>query len=140
LALHYRVGTTGLWTDVPAGYVASAGGLASECTKVTHVDVTLPSNANNETQLQLRIMTTNAGGTDEMIGVDNISITGEVFAPTTGACCLRATPGACVVATPAECDLQNGIFMGLGVPCAQVDCAAVPATRTSWGKVKTIYR
>jgi hypothetical protein len=139
-ALHYRVGTSGLWTNLSGGYVADAAGASGQCSKVTPVDVTLPPAANNAAQLQLRIMTTNAGGTDEMTGVDNISITGEDIPPTTGACCLRAAPGACVMVTPAECDLQNGVFMGLGVLCAQVDCAAVPATRTTWGKVKTIYR
>lgn len=42
--------------------------------KTTHVSVTLPSACNNAALVQLRIMTTNAVGNDEWVGVDNISI------------------------------------------------------------------
>lgn len=77
VALHYRVGTSGNFTNVPAAYVADASSGPSLATQVTPVDVTLPSNANNQAQVQLRIMTTNAGGNDEYIGVDDISITGQ---------------------------------------------------------------
>ena len=57
-----------------------------------------------------------------------------------GACCLRVSPGACIFVPAAECTIQNGVFMGVGVPCLGIDCAYVPATRTSWGQIKTIYR
>jgi hypothetical protein len=57
-----------------------------------------------------------------------------------GACCLRAAPGACVVVTPAECELQNGIFLGPGTICDFGICLEVPANKTSWGQIKTIYR
>jgi len=60
--------------------------------------------------------------------------------PTTGACCLRnVSEGACVVVTPAECDLQGGVFLGLGHACNAGECA-VPTTKTTWGQVKSIYR
>ena len=75
-ALHYRVGTTGDFTNVAAGYVADASG-GTTATLVTPVDVVLPSNADNQAQLQIRIMTTNAAGNDEAIGIDNLSITGD---------------------------------------------------------------
>jgi len=89
----------------------------------------------------------NAGTTSWNWRTDNLGV-GTSFAeacyvpppPTTGACCLRTTPGACVVVTPAECNLQNGVFLGLGVPCVGIDCQVVPATKTSWGQLKTIYR
>ncbi len=60
--------------------------------------------------------------------------------PTTGACCLTVTPGACVVVTPDACATQNGIFQGLGTVCEGLDCLIVPANKTSWGQLKTIYR
>ena len=85
VALHYRVGGVGDFTNVPAAYVADASNGPS-LTKETAVSVTLPANANNQATLQLRIMTTNAAGNDEWIGIDNISVTGspmtEDLAPT----------------------------------------------------------
>jgi hypothetical protein len=77
------------------------------------------------------------------LNVDDITV-GDTFCPaeppTTGACCVTANPGACVIATPAECALIPGVFMGLGTICSGIDCAYVPATKTTWGQLKTIYR
>lgn len=75
VALHYRVGTSGNFTNLPGGYIADAttGGSA---TQVTAIDVTLPANADDQPEVQIRIMTTNATGSDEWIGIDDISITG----------------------------------------------------------------
>jgi len=79
VALHYRVAGVGDFINVPAAYVADASDGPS-LTKETPVSVTLPANANNQATLQLRIMTTNADGSDEWIGIDNISITGSPLA------------------------------------------------------------
>ena len=72
--VQYRVGGTGLWINVTGGYVADAttGGTA---TQVTHLNVTLPAEANNQAMVEVRIMTTNAGGSDEWVGIDNIAVT-----------------------------------------------------------------
>jgi len=78
VALQYRVGTIGNFTNIPAGYVADASTGPSLATLVTPVNVTLPVGAENQSQLQLRIMTTNAVGTDEWIGMDDINISGTV--------------------------------------------------------------
>ena len=86
LALHYRVGNTGLWTNVPAAYIADATDGPQLATKVTHVDVTLPAACANQPLLQIRVMTTNAVGNDEWVGIDNISVTGNAttaVSPTT---------------------------------------------------------
>lgn len=86
LALHYRVGNTGLWTNVAAAYVADATDGPQLATKVTHVDVTLPAACANQPLLQIRVMTTNAVGNDEWVGIDNISVTGNAttaVSPTT---------------------------------------------------------
>jgi hypothetical protein len=75
VALQYRVGASGNFTNVPAAYVADAttGGTA---TQVTPVDVVLDAAADDQAQLQLRIITTNAVGNDEWVGVDDISVSG----------------------------------------------------------------
>ncbi len=75
VALHYRVGTSGSFTNVPGAYVADATE-PNTASLETPVNVTLPAAVNNQAQVQLRIMTTNAGGNDEWVGVDDISVTG----------------------------------------------------------------
>ncbi|PKN93177.1 MAG: hypothetical protein CVU44_12170 [Chloroflexi bacterium HGW-Chloroflexi-6] len=75
VALHYRVGSSGTFTNVAAGYVADATEVTTD-TKVTAVSVTLPAAADDKPLVQLRIMTTNAAGNDEWVGIDNVSITG----------------------------------------------------------------
>lgn len=74
VALHYRVGTTGTWTDVPAAYVADATSGPSLATLVTPVDVVLPPATGNQPVVQLRILTTNATGNDEWVGVDDLVV------------------------------------------------------------------
>ena len=76
VALQFRVGTSGTWTNVPAGYVADASTGPSLAVLVTPVAVFLPAAADNASQLQIRIMTSNAGGNDEFIGIDDIVIDG----------------------------------------------------------------
>ena len=75
VALQYRVGNTGNYTNLPAGFVADAttGGAA---TLVTPVSVPLPVACENQPLVQIRIMTTNAVGNDEWVGIDDINITG----------------------------------------------------------------
>ncbi len=77
VALQYRVGTSGNFTNVPAGYVADATSGPSLATLVTPVSVTLPAAASNQSQLQIRVITTNAAGNDEWVGIDDVSITGS---------------------------------------------------------------
>lgn len=74
VALQYRVGSSGDFTDLPAGYVADAtiGGTA---TTVTPVSVPLPQAAENQPLVEVRIITTNAPGSDEWVGIDDISVT-----------------------------------------------------------------
>lgn len=74
--VQYRVGGTGNYTSIPGGYImdATTGGSA---TQVTALNLTLPANANNQSLLQIRVITTNAGGNDEWVGVDDINITGD---------------------------------------------------------------
>lgn len=81
VALHYRVGSSGDFTNLPAGYIADATTGPSLATLVTPVSVELPAVADNQSLVELRIMTTNATGSDEWVGIDDISITAN-YAPT----------------------------------------------------------
>jgi uncharacterized protein len=72
VALHYRVGTSGDYTNVPGAYIADATIVVA--TPVTPVDVTLPSAVDNQSHVELRIMTTNAPSNDEWVGIDDIRI------------------------------------------------------------------
>jgi len=74
IAVQYRIGTTGSFTNLPSGFIADAseGGAA---TLVTHRKVYLPASTGNQPHVEVRIITTNATGSDEWIGIDNISAT-----------------------------------------------------------------
>lgn len=74
VALHYRVGSSGNFTNVPAAYIADATIVSN--TQVTPIDVSLPSAVDNQPLVALRVMTTNAPGNDEWVGIDDIRIGG----------------------------------------------------------------
>lgn len=86
-ALQYRVGGTGSFVNLSTGYVPDATTGPSLATLVTPVSVTLPADANNASQLEIRIMTTNAAGNDEWVGIDNIQVT-AVAVPEAGSTAL----------------------------------------------------
>ena len=75
VALHYRVGSTGNFTDVPAAYVADATSGPNLATLVTPVSVGLPAAVNDQPLVQVRILMSDAPSTDESVGIDDISIT-----------------------------------------------------------------
>ena len=76
VALQYRIGSSGNFTNLAAGFVADASSGPSLATLETQVNVSLPATLENQSQLQLRIITSNATGNDEWIGVDNIVVSG----------------------------------------------------------------
>ncbi len=79
LNVQYRVGETGPWTNVPNGYFADV--TEQNATPTTHISLLLPTDAMDQDKLQIRIVTTDAQGRDEWIGIDNIVV----------ACFLRGT-------------------------------------------------
>lgn len=81
IALQYRIGATGDYTNIPSGFVPDATTGPSLATLVTKVDAILPTACNNQAQVQIRIITTNANGNDEYIGIDNIVIEVDATAP-----------------------------------------------------------
>lgn len=95
VALQYRVGNTGNFTDIPAGFVTDASTGPSLATLVTPVNVTLPVACEGQAQVELRIITANAASNDEWIGIDDISITST---PSGG----DITPPLVTTLTPAD--------------------------------------
>jgi MYXO-CTERM domain-containing protein len=81
VALQYRVGTTGMWTNVPEAYVADATTIAT-ATQVTAISVLLPSVLDNQAVVQLRMITSNAQGADEWVGIDDIQVFDDPTGPT----------------------------------------------------------
>jgi len=79
VAVQYRVGTTGPYTRAGLaaadGYVADATTGPNLATLVTPVAVTLPDATDNQSAVYLRVLTTNALGSDEWVGIDDVSIT-----------------------------------------------------------------
>lgn len=73
VALQYRLGTTGNFTNVPGAFIADATD-ANSATKVSSVFATLPHLVLLEDIVYLRIMTTNAAGNDEWVGIDDITV------------------------------------------------------------------
>ena len=81
VALQFRVGSTGPFTNVPAAFVADATTGPSLATLVTPVSVLLPPDADNRAELQVRVITSNAVGNDEWVGVDDIAVAVDTGPP-----------------------------------------------------------
>jgi predicted extracellular nuclease/2',3'-cyclic-nucleotide 2'-phosphodiesterase (5'-nucleotidase family) len=84
LAVQYRLGETGAWTNLPPAAGAAANPQIADATSgpslatlVTPITVTLPSAVDNQAQVQVRFITTNAAGNDEWVGIDNINVTSD---------------------------------------------------------------
>jgi hypothetical protein len=85
VALQYRVGASGGFAGVPGGFVADATTGPGTATLVTPVSAVLPAAADDRPLLQLRILTTDAVGQDEWVGVDDIEVEAS------GSVCTRPT-------------------------------------------------
>jgi hypothetical protein len=82
VAVQYRVGGAGAFAAMPGGYVADATSGPGAATRVTPVRAELPAAASGQPLVQVRVITTNAVGQDEWVGIDNI----EVSAASSGGC------------------------------------------------------
>ncbi|MES2149175.1 MAG: Ig-like domain-containing protein [Pseudomonadota bacterium] len=104
IAIQWRIGDTGIWTNIAptvpnaasTAYIADATD-DSIATKVTHVDITLPAAASNQPVLEIRILTTDAAGSDEWVGIDNINVSSTATVVTAD-----TTPPTIAAATPAD--------------------------------------
>ncbi|GAB4024697.1 hypothetical protein GCM10028773_47960 [Spirosoma koreense] len=130
VALQYRVGTTGNYTNIPAAFVADATTGPSAATLVTPVSITLPVAALNQPQVQLRIITTNAVGNDEWVGVDDLVITGSTTGTTPPT--LSATPTTLAGAQgPAYLAGSGPASVSLAVSGSNLDPASGTVTVTT---------
>jgi uncharacterized protein len=77
VATQYRIGPSGPYTNLPSGYLADATAGPSLSGLATPVEVTLPADANDKPLVQLRVITANAVGNDEWVGVDDITAEGD---------------------------------------------------------------
>lgn len=75
VALQYRIGNSGNFINIPAGFVADATTGPSLATRVTPVSVALPAEAADRSLVQIRIITANANGNDEWVGIDDLVVT-----------------------------------------------------------------
>ena len=97
VALQYRVGSSGSFANVDAAYVADATNGPGLVQPVTPVSAVLPADANNQSLVQVRVITGNAAGSDEFVGVDDISVVaGQDPEPTP-----TPTPDPTPTATPS---------------------------------------
>ena len=74
----YRLGAPGNYLNLSGTYIADATTGPSLATLTTPVAALLPAAASGLAQVHVRIMTTNAGSTDEWVGIDDINITCSV--------------------------------------------------------------
>ena len=115
IAIQYRVGDSGLWTTISKTADASTG--PSQATLVTHLEIDLPGAVNNQSQVEVRILTTDAVGSDEWIGVDNIGVTSKLMEPDHTPPVLASSKpvdGAIGVATGANITLNFNELVKLG--------------------------
>jgi hypothetical protein len=68
--------------------------------------------------------------------VDDVSV--ELQLPTLQACC--SSDNVCSMQFPGECTLMGWTPAGPGTTCTPNPCVPTPTTRSTWGRVKTIYR
>ena len=120
VALQYRIAASGSYTNVPAAFVADATTGPSLATLVTPVAVELPVAVNNQTLVQIRIITTDAVGSDEWVGVDDINVTGAGAESTPPAAIGTAIPnpvtaGASALLTVTVIPGQNPPSTGIAV-------------------------
>jgi uncharacterized protein len=107
VALQYRIGTSGDYANLPTAFVADAtsGPLLAELE--TTVNAELPAAAGGQPLVQVRILTANANGSDEWVGVDDIAVRGTTAMDT--------TPPALVFSTRAGLSLPRALRHGIPV-------------------------
>ena len=112
VALQYRVGETGPFANVPGGFVPDATAGPGQAGAVSPVAAALPAAADNRPLVQVRVITANAAGQDEWVGVDDVAVTAG------GAGCV--CPGGCGCAPPAPPSMPGPPGAGPGSPALAI--------------------
>ena len=102
IATQFRVGASGAFTNIPAGYIADATTGPSLAVVTTPVAVTLPPAADDQPLVQVRVITTNATGSDEWVGIDDISATGTPIAGDSTPAVATVVPSESAVDVPVD--------------------------------------
>lgn len=74
IATQFRTGASGNYTNIPAGYTADATTGPNQATFQKFVNIVLPVSSISNPLIDIRIITTNATGADEWVGVDDINV------------------------------------------------------------------
>lgn len=74
ISLQFRVGGSGDFTDLPGAFVGDATSGPNQATLVTPVCAILPVAAENQPLVEVRMVTGNAEGNDEWVGIDDIVV------------------------------------------------------------------
>lgn len=118
LAVQYRTDVAAEWTNLPDGYLADA--TAPAATQAIPVVLPVPAELLDLPFVQIRFLTTNAGGNDEWIGIDDIAV-----GPTdTG-------PADPVASCPATLAVDEGETAGAVVSAVDADSAIADIAITS---------
>jgi hypothetical protein len=124
IAVQYRTAASGNWTNIAAGFIADASQGPDLSGLVTTRNFALPAACNNQAVLQIRIMTSDATGSDEWIGIENVSLTGSAGAiPPTGS----------GTASPASLAAGQNTLLSVTVTPGTNPVASVTADLTSIG-------
>ncbi len=100
IAVQYRLTPAGPWINLPAGFIADATQGPSLSGNAIPVSVTLPADANNAAELEVRVITVNAAGNDEWVGIDDIAVSSEAI--------IVAQPGSLSIADASVTEGNEG--------------------------------
>ncbi|MCB9561159.1 MAG: DUF4215 domain-containing protein [Kofleriaceae bacterium] len=114
VALQYRIGTSGPYTNVPEGYAADPTD-RGRLGRRTPIRAMLPADAADREVVQVRILTANTQGLDDWVGIDNILVRAGHPPTATG----RAEPVP--VAAGAPLQLLATVVPGDGPPSTELD-------------------
>lgn len=127
VALQYRVGESNDFTNLPTAYVGDATTGPSQATLVTPISITLPDATDNQSQVQLRIITTNAAGNDEWVGIDDIRIGSGGNCDTTSTPTVTVSPTSGDTPTPTNTPTVTNTPTATNTPTPPAACGS-PAT------------
>jgi hypothetical protein len=123
VAVQYRVGNTGNFTNLSDGAIADITTPGNPFfPRQARLSILLPTTVNNQAQVQIRVLTTNAVSTDEWVAIDDIQVTSSAIsantAPMTTADTYNVVVNSSLTTAPAitmiELDSDPGNYPGQG--------------------------
>ncbi|NJM48527.1 MAG: DUF4347 domain-containing protein [Alkalinema sp. RU_4_3] len=122
IAVQYRLGNTGDFINLPDGAITDITAQSTDDSFIrsARLTVLLPKEASNQAALQIRILTTNAVGVDEWVGIDDIKVTSTTIAsnnkPLAQADLYKVAIGGSLTTSPSvtglDFDSNLGNFVG----------------------------